>query len=68
MYLPDVHAQPKVVVRVHLPDEYPSTVPPVAEIEAPHLSDDVMQAALQQLEDLFVPGNAVGTASCCNWK
>ena len=47
---------PTVLLRVHLPDSYPSTSAPIAELAASHLSDDVVSWTVQQLLSQFQSG------------
>ncbi|KAL6755373.1 ribosomal protein S5 domain 2-type protein [Haematococcus lacustris] len=42
-----------------MPDSYPSSSPPVAQLHATHLSDDVCQAACAHLQQLWAPGEVV---------
>lgn len=49
-----------MVLRASLPPDYPSARPPVVELHAAHVADDVLGWAAQELEALFTPGKDSG--------
>ncbi|KAK9814487.1 hypothetical protein WJX72_006663 [[Myrmecia] bisecta] len=57
--VPSRDAVPHVTLRVHLPANYPSQAPPVAELLGARLASDLQPWAVQQLEALFTPGEVV---------
>ena len=57
VWVPARQATPHVQLRLLFPSEgYPSQHGPIIELEAPQLSDDVHAGMLQELDDLFLPG------------
>jgi hypothetical protein len=59
VHLPSKDAVPRCTLVAHLPSNYPSASPPVAQIKAaPHVPDDLVTAALSHLEELWVPGES----------
>ncbi|KAJ9511960.1 hypothetical protein QJQ45_004444 [Haematococcus lacustris] len=59
VYIPDAKHVPSCVLTILMPDSYPSSSPPVAQLHATHLSDDVCQAACAHLQQLWAPGEVV---------
>lgn len=56
-YVPSKDASPRYELRVRFPREgYPSEQPPEIDIHAPHLSDDVREKTIDELYDMFLPG------------
>ncbi|KAG1672268.1 hypothetical protein FOA52_004282 [Chlamydomonas sp. UWO 241] len=58
-YLPDRDAFPRLVLRAHLPLSYPSSLPPILELNGPHLSDDIVGWAAGYVDTCFTPGEVV---------
>jgi hypothetical protein len=56
VYLPSKGAQPVAVLRALLPAAYPSAVGPVLELDAAHLPQQQLEAAVQEMEAMFCPG------------
>ena len=56
VYLPNRCAETRAVLRVLLPDTYPSAVGPVMELEAPGISEQQLAAAVKHMEEMFCPG------------
>lgn len=57
VWVPARDATPHVQLRLLFPSQgYPSREAPVVEVEAKHLSDDMHASLVQELEDLFLPG------------
>ena len=57
VWVPARDATPQVQLRLLFPSEgYPSRQGPVIELEAKHLSDDMHANMVQELEDLYLPG------------
>jgi hypothetical protein len=56
VYLPSRGACPVAVLRALLPGSYPSAVGPVLELDAPHLQQQQLEAAVRECEDMFCPG------------
>ncbi|KAL6755375.1 hypothetical protein V8C86DRAFT_222037 [Haematococcus lacustris] len=59
VYIPHAKHVPSCVLTILMPDSYPSSSPPVAQLHATHLSDDVCQAACAHLQQLWAPGEVV---------
>lgn len=56
-WVPSKNSSPRYELRVRFPCEgYPSEQPPEIDIHAPHLSDDVREKTIDELYDLFLPG------------
>lgn len=56
-WVPSKDATPRFELRVRFPVEgYPSEQPPEIDIHAPHLSDDVLDKTIDELYDIFLPG------------
>lgn len=62
VYIPDSAHVPSICLRVHLPADYPASVPPIPELAAPHLSDDVKAWVVAELEGQFIAGKL---DTCC---
>jgi hypothetical protein len=56
VYLPSRGACAVAVLRALLPSAYPSAVGPVLELDAPHVQQQQLEAAVRQMEDMFCPG------------
>ena len=57
---PSIEARPSVKVHMVLPDTYPTTSPPVVDIESPVLDRSMIQRMVQELEErMFSPGDVV---------
>ncbi len=48
-----------VTLRAHLPEAYPSTAPPLAEVDGPDVTPHITQRVLALLDELFAPGESV---------
>ncbi|KAL3135682.1 hypothetical protein ABBQ38_006154 [Trebouxia sp. C0009 RCD-2024] len=59
VYIPDSTHIPSICLRVHLPPDYPISAPPIPELAAPHLSDDVKACVIAELEAQFAAGEVV---------
>eukprot|EP00798_Chlamydomonas_sp_ICE-L_P026799 gene26799-4390_t len=59
VYIPDHTQWPRVVLRAHLPVGYPSSVPPLVEVQASHLSDDLVEWTASQALKMFEPGQVL---------
>ncbi|WIA39666.1 hypothetical protein OEZ86_005732 [Tetradesmus obliquus] len=57
VYLPSKNASPLAVLRALLPAAYPSAVGPVLELDAPHLPQQQLVAAVAEMEAMFCPGD-----------
>uniref|UniRef100_A0A383W0K8 RWD domain-containing protein n=1 Tax=Tetradesmus obliquus TaxID=3088 RepID=A0A383W0K8_TETOB len=57
VYLPSKNATPLAVLRALLPAAYPSAVGPVLELDAPHLPQQQLVAAVAEMEAMFCPGD-----------
>jgi hypothetical protein len=66
--IPSRAAEPHAVARATLPADYPSASPPVAELVAPHLPAGFAEAAAEQLEALFSPGERCDPAPACRGR
>lgn len=56
VWVPAKAATPSLELRIHAPLHYPSVEAPYVELHAPHLSDDQHESIMQELEDIFLPG------------
>ena len=56
MCIPSADAANKVTVSMYLPANYPSSAAPVLELHGGSLSAEQQAEAIQQLHDLFQPG------------
>ncbi len=54
--IPSAAASNKVVVGIHLPEDYPSASAPVLEIHGGSMSAAQQAEAIQHLHELFQPG------------
>ena len=63
LYVPSRSAQPCIRLVAHLPASYPQESCPIAELHAPHLPDSLTAWAIEQMEQLFVPGGRRGLIS-----
>jgi len=54
--IPSADAPNKVTVSIYLPDKYPSSAAPVLELHGGSMSSEQQAEAIQQLHDLFQPG------------
>lgn len=59
VFLPSKDACPRLVLSAYLPDTYPSSTPPVLQLQAPYLSDDTIGWAAQHVEEFWVPGEVL---------
>jgi len=56
-WVPSKEASPRYELHVRFPSTgYPSVQPPEISLHAPHLSDDVREKTIDELYDLFLPG------------
>lgn len=56
-WIPSKDASPRYELRVRFPTTgYPSVQPPEIDLHAPHLSDDLREKTIDELYDLFLPG------------
>ncbi|GAX78693.1 hypothetical protein CEUSTIGMA_g6131.t1 [Chlamydomonas eustigma] len=59
-YLPSKSCVPHLVVSAHLHTDYPAHTAPLLEFHAPpHVSNDMIAAALRDMDQLFIPGEVV---------
>ena len=56
VHIPDRTSPHRLILRVHLPDAYPSGAAPILELNGGCAPEHERQAAAQQLEKMFEPG------------
>ncbi|CAL8470948.1 g10490 [Coccomyxa elongata] len=59
VHIPDKASPHRLILRVHLPDAYPSSAAPILELNGGCASGHERQAAAQHLERMFEPGAVV---------
>ncbi|KAK9901299.1 hypothetical protein WJX75_004648 [Coccomyxa subellipsoidea] len=59
VYIPDKDDPHRLILRVHLPETYPSAAAPVLELYGGCTSEHECQVAAQHLEGMFEPGEVV---------
>lgn len=64
VYLPSKSCELHVVLRVLLPPTYPSSAGPVMELEAAHVPEQRLAAAVKHMEDMFTPGEQQAEVAC----
>lgn len=63
VYIPDKDDPHRLILRVHLPETYPSAAAPVLELYGGCTSEYECQVAAQHLEGMFEPGEVGGLCS-----